>query len=45
LDIVRNFIVFEKEKETQKKLAAYHQYWAVNKAIESTIKAKKRTKK
>jgi type I site-specific restriction-modification system R (restriction) subunit len=35
LDIIRNFIVFEKEKETQKKLAAYHQYWAVNKAIES----------
>ena len=45
LDIVRNFIVFEKEKETQKKLAAYHQYWAVNKAIESTIKARKGNKK
>src|SRR3989344_1992172 len=25
LDIVRNFIVFEKDKETSKKLAAYHQ--------------------
>jgi len=50
LDLVRNFIVFEKTKkedaktgitqiETVKKLAAYHQYYAVNKAIESTIKA------
>ncbi|CAG1022024.1 partial Type I restriction enzyme EcoR124II R protein, partial [Methylococcales bacterium] len=50
LDLVRNFIVFEKSKkedpktgitqvETVKKLAAYHQYYAVNKAIESTIKA------
>lgn len=39
LDIIRNFIVFEKDKETKKKLAAYHQYWAVNKAIESTRRA------
>jgi type I restriction enzyme, R subunit len=50
LDLVRNFIVFEKSKkedpdtgitqiETVKKLAAYHQYYAVNKAIESTIEA------
>ena len=50
LDLVRNFIVFEKSKkkdpktgitqvETVKKLAAYHQYYAANKAIESTIKA------
>ena len=73
LDIVRNFIVFEKSistkpspspspkgrelvvgspshsgrgldegiisVETEKKLAAYHQYYAVNKAIESSIKA------
>ncbi len=30
LDIVRNFIVFEKDKETKKKVAAYHQYLAVN---------------
>jgi type I restriction enzyme R subunit len=45
LDIIRNFIVFEKEKETKKKLAAYHQYWAVNKAIESTKKARKGNKK
>ena len=44
LDIVRNFVVFEKNKkedlatgitqiETVKKLAAYHQYYAVNKAV------------
>lgn len=50
LDLVRNFIVFEKTKkediktgltqiQTEKKLAAYHQYYAVNKAVESTIKA------
>ncbi len=47
LDLVRNFIVFEKDKkidtktglmqiETVKKIAAYHQYHAVNKAVEST---------
>ena len=45
LDIIRNFIVFEKDKETEKKLAAYHQYWATNKALESTIKARKGNKK
>ncbi|MCF8243758.1 MAG: type I restriction endonuclease subunit R [Saprospiraceae bacterium] len=50
LDLVRNFIVFEKTKkedaktgmiqiETTKKLAAYHQYYAVNKAVQSTITA------
>lgn len=50
LDLVRNFIVFEKTKKedaatgltqisTEKKLAAYHQYYAVNKAVQSTIKA------
>jgi type I restriction enzyme R subunit len=50
LDLVRNFIVFEKSKkedaktgitqvETIKKLAAYHQYYAVNKAVENTLKA------
>ena len=45
LDIVRNFIVFEKDKETRKKLAAYHQYWATNKALESTIAARKGSRK
>ncbi len=50
LDLIRNFIVFEKTRRedaqtgltqivTEKKLAAYHQYYAVNKAIESTIQA------
>ena len=50
LDLVRNFVVFEKTSkvdaqtgitqiETIKKLAAYHQYYAVNKAIESTLEA------
>ncbi len=63
LDLVRNFIVFEKSisskpspfhpspsgrgnegegvlhVETVKKLAAYHQYYAVNRAIESTLRA------
>ncbi|MEM0542607.1 type I restriction endonuclease subunit R [Flavobacterium sp. j3] len=48
LDLVRNFIVFDKSKkedaktgitqiETVKKLAAYHQYYAVNKAVQSSI--------
>lgn len=50
LDLIRHFIVFEKNKredlktnltiiETTKKLAAYHQYYAVNKAVDSTILA------
>ncbi len=50
LDLVRNFIVFEKTKKedsktgliqikTEKKLAAYHQYYAVNKAVQSSIVA------
>lgn len=52
LDLVRNFIVFEKSRredpktgiiliETVKKLAAYHQYFAVNKAMVSTREASK----
>ncbi len=46
LDILRNFIVFEKDKEVViKKIAAYHQYHAVNKAIESTLKARSGNKK
>ena len=50
LDLIRSFTVFEKTKaediktkittiKTIKKVAAYHQYYAVNKAIESTIRA------
>ncbi len=36
LDLIRHFIVYEK---SVKKLAAYHQYFAVNKAIQSTLRA------
>ena len=46
VDIVKNFIVFETEKDSKndvgkiiKKLAAYHQYFAVNKAVARTIEA------
>ena len=50
LDLIRNCTVFEKTKkedvktgliqiQTEKKLAAYHQYYAVNKAVESTLRA------
>ncbi len=50
LDLVKQFIVFESTKKednksglssviTVKKIAAYHQYFAVNKAVESTISA------
>lgn len=50
LDLIRHFIVFEKNKredlktglitiETVKKLAGYHQYYAVNKAVANTLKA------
>lgn len=43
LDIVRNFIVFERDSKDDakfvKKVAAYHQYWAVNKALSRTVTA------
>jgi type I restriction enzyme R subunit len=50
LDLIRHFIVFEKSKkedkktgvitiQTVKKLAGYHQYYAVNRAVESTLRA------
>ena len=50
LDLTRHFVVFEKSKKedsktgivtisTVKKLAAYHQYYAVNRAVESTLRA------
>lgn len=49
-DLIKHFIVFEKSKKedtqtgiqsvvTIKKLAAYHQYYAVNRAVESTLRA------
>jgi len=40
LDVIRHFTVFERTRErTIKKVAAYHQYFAVNKAVVSTIRA------
>lgn len=50
LDLIRHFIVFEKSKRedpqtgvisisTVKKVAAYHQYYAVNAAVASTLRA------
>ncbi|GAC1374445.1 MAG: type I restriction endonuclease subunit R [Aquirhabdus sp.] len=50
LDLLRHFIVFEKSRKedpktgivsisTVKKLAAYHQYYAVNAAVVSTLRA------
>jgi len=50
LDLIRHFVVFEKSKRedaetgittisTVKKLAAYHQYYAVNRAVESALRA------
>jgi len=42
LDIVRNFVVFSDEPAgLVKRVVKYHQYWAVNAAIESTVKASK----
>ncbi len=37
LDLMRHFVVFEEDKVTIKKMAAYHQYYAVNKAVERTL--------
>ncbi|MCE5301005.1 MAG: HsdR family type I site-specific deoxyribonuclease [Spirochaetia bacterium] len=50
LDLIRHFVVFEKRKKediktgiitvtTEKKLAAYHQYYAVNRAVDSAMRA------
>ena len=40
LDLIRYFIVFEQGRDqTIKKVAAYHQYYAVNRAIASTLRA------
>ncbi len=52
LDYIQNFVTYEKSKsedkvtkvvkvETVKKIAAYHQYYAVNKAVASTVEASK----
>ena len=52
LDLVRHFVVFEVDKDKKdgtlkinKKVAAYQQYNAVNKAIASTVNATKKDKK
>ena len=38
LELIRYFTVFEKEKgKANKKIAAYHQYYAVKKAVENTV--------
>lgn len=50
LDLMRNFVVFSDETVTDqrtgqrrraliKRVAKYHQYWAVNAAVESTVRA------
>jgi type I restriction enzyme R subunit len=39
LDLIRHFVVFEEDKTIIKKMAAYHQYYAVNKAVERTLLA------
>ncbi|MEM7769233.1 MAG: type I restriction endonuclease subunit R [Cyanobacteria bacterium P01_A01_bin.37] len=40
LDLIRYFTVFESDGETViKKMAGYHQYYAVNKAVEATVRA------
>lgn len=44
LDIIHNFICFSKESGGAAKiLAAYHQYFAVHKAVESTMRASGKT--
>ena len=41
LDMLRHFILFQDVGEGQivKIVAAYHQYYAVNKAVENTLRA------
>jgi type I restriction enzyme R subunit len=40
LDLLRHFIVFESDgRSAKKKIAAYHQYHAANKAVDATIQA------
>lgn len=42
LDLLQSFVVYESSSgKIIKKLAAYHQYWAVKKAVECTLKASK----
>jgi type I restriction enzyme, R subunit len=40
LDLIRHFIAFEVDgAEVRKIMSAYHQYWAVNKAVDATLGA------
>ena len=40
LDLVHHFVVFEDDGAAiAKKMAAYHQFWAVNKAVSETVRA------
>jgi len=39
LDLITNFIVFEEEETLAKKMAGYHQFHAVNKAVQCTLRA------
>ncbi|HQU91076.1 MAG TPA: type I restriction endonuclease subunit R [Pyrinomonadaceae bacterium] len=41
LEYIRDFVLFEEEKETIKKIAAYHQFHLVRKAFAKTIEATK----
>jgi len=44
LDLVRNFVVFEDDGDkVAKKLAGYHQFHAVNKAVATTVEASRAT--
>jgi type I restriction enzyme R subunit len=44
LDLIRNFVVFEDDGDkVVKKLAAYHQFHAVNKAVATTVEASRVT--
>jgi type I restriction enzyme R subunit len=44
LDLVRNFVVFEDDGDkVVKKLAGYHQFHAVNKAVATTVEASRAT--
>ena len=44
LDLIRNFIVFEDDGDkVSKKIAGYHQFHAVNKAVATTVEASRAT--
>jgi len=46
LDLIKNFVVFrENKKNTSKVIAAYHQYYTTNKAVQFTIDAIKKDRR